>query len=59
MKKRAIVAGHICVDITPAITGKKCNKLTDINRSYSINYILIYLHCITINMVMRILVLSR
>lgn len=30
MKKRAIIAGHICLDITPAITGKKCNKLTDI-----------------------------
>ena len=30
MKKRAIVAGHVCVDITPAITGKTCQKLTEV-----------------------------
>ncbi len=29
MKKKIIVAGHICVDITPAIQGKKVSKIQE------------------------------
>ena len=30
MKKKMIAAGHICVDITPAIPGKKINKINEL-----------------------------
>ena len=30
MKKKIIVAGHICVDITPAIQGKKVSKIQEL-----------------------------
>ncbi|MBO5208127.1 MAG: carbohydrate kinase family protein [Lachnospiraceae bacterium] len=30
MKKKVIVAGHICLDITPIFTGKKMNHLSDV-----------------------------
>lgn len=30
MKKKVIVAGHICLDITPIFTGKKANNLSDV-----------------------------
>ena len=30
MKKKIIVAGHICVDITPAIQGKIVNKIQEL-----------------------------
>ena len=30
MKKKMIAAGHICVDITPAIQGKKVNKINEL-----------------------------
>lgn len=30
MKKKIIVAGHICVDITPAIPGKKVSKINEL-----------------------------
>lgn len=30
MKNKIIVAGHICIDITPMFKGEKCNNVTDL-----------------------------
>ena len=30
MSKKAVVAGHICVDITPAIPGEKVSNLNEV-----------------------------
>ena len=30
MSKKIIVAGHICLDITPAFKGNKVNKISDV-----------------------------